>query len=63
MTSLGNEPRCPYDRGLLLAAQMLDVPAPEPPDKGPLAPEVRAALEDRFGARRVRRVRAFPGHR
>jgi hypothetical protein len=36
-----------YDRYLIAAAEMLEVPAPDPP-KGPLEPEVRALLEDRL---------------
>ncbi len=36
-----------YDRALVAAAEMVDVPAPELTN-GPLEPEVRAALEDRL---------------
>jgi hypothetical protein len=37
-----------YDRRLVMAATMLDVPAPHLADRSPLAPEARAALEDRL---------------
>ncbi len=37
-----------YDRLLVPAAQMLEVPAPEPPSRWPLGAEVRAVLEDRL---------------
>ena len=36
-----------YDRYLIAAAEMLEVPAPSPPEV-PLEPEVRALLEDRL---------------
>ncbi|MGI8777215.1 MAG: hypothetical protein ACR2LJ_07470 [Acidimicrobiales bacterium] len=36
-----------YDRYLAVAAQMLDVPLPDP-EGGPLSPEARAVLEDRL---------------
>lgn len=39
-----------YDRFLLIAAEMLEVDAPEAVDGSPLAPEARATLEDRLGA-------------
>ncbi len=32
----------------MIAASMLDVPAPPRADRSPLAPEARAALEDRL---------------
>ena len=37
-----------YDRRLVIAASMLDVPAPQLADRSPLAPEAPAALEDRL---------------
>ena len=37
-----------YDHLLVLAAEMLELPVPDPPD-WPLAPEVRAVVEDRLG--------------
>jgi hypothetical protein len=37
-----------YDRYLVIAAEMLEVPAPELPAHAPLSPELRAALEDRL---------------
>ncbi len=37
-----------YDRHLVLAAEMLEVAAPDLPAHAPLAPDLRAALEDRL---------------
>ena len=37
-----------YDHLLVLAAEMLELPVPDRPD-WPLAPEVRAVIEDRLG--------------
>ena len=40
-----------YDRLLVQAAEMLELPVPDSPDSPdwPLAPEVRAVVEDRLG--------------
>lgn len=37
-----------YDQYLIMAAEMLEVPAPEHPSRHPLAPAARAVLEDRL---------------